>query len=57
MSGTSYCVMQSDGKSYGVDVVLDSFNLANRDEGSIRGQKYGKQIFWNLYYEDYKIQE
>ena len=41
------------GNSVWGDVVLDSFNIAYRDEGSIWEQKYEKQIFWYLYYEDF----
>ena len=33
------------------DVVLDSFNMAYRDEDSILNQKYEKQICKGLYYE------
>ena len=32
---TIYSVMQSDGNSFWGDVVLDSFNIANRDEERI----------------------
>ena len=52
-----YGVTQSDGNSYGGKVVLDSFNMAYRDEDNIYDQKYEKQIFWNLYYKDFKIEE
>ena len=34
------------------DVVLDSFNMAYKDENSILVQLYQKQIFSNFYYED-----
>ena len=37
--------MQSDWNSFQGDVVLDNFNKASRDEGSILDQKYGKEIF------------
>ena len=37
------------------DVELDSFNVSYRDEDSILDQKYEKQIFWALYYEDFKF--
>ena len=47
--------MQSDGNSFIGDVVLDSFNMSNRDEDSILDQKYEKQIFCALYFEDFKI--
>ena len=49
--------MQSDGNSFGGDVVLDSFNVAFRDEDSILDQKYEKQILWDLYYEDFEMLE
>ena len=49
----SNSVMQSDGNSFGGDVVLESFSMANRDEGSILDQKYEKQTIWVLYYEDF----
>ena len=47
--------MQTDGYNYWGDVVLDSFNMAYRDEDSIWDKKCAKQIFWNLYYEDFRI--
>ena len=47
--------MPSDGNSFGKDVVSDSFNAAYRNESSILDQIYGKQIFWDLYYEDFKF--
>ena len=39
-------VMQSDGNTFCGDVVLDSFDMAYRDEDNILYQKYEKQIFW-----------
>ena len=36
----TYSVMQSDGNSFGGDVVLNSFNKASRDEGNILDQTY-----------------
>ena len=48
--------MQSDGNSFCEDVVLDSFNRSYKDD-SIWDKKYEKQIFWNLYYEDFRIPE
>ena len=36
---------QSDGNSFWGDVVLDSFNMVKRHEGSILDQKYEKEIF------------
>ena len=44
--------MQSDGKSYCGNVVLDSFNMVYSDENSILGKKIKKRIFWDIYYED-----
>ena len=44
--------MQSDRESFRGDFVLGSFNMANRDDGSILDQKYEKQIFLNPYIED-----
>ena len=38
--------MQSDGKSFCGDVVLDSFNMEYSDEDSILEKKYEKKIFW-----------
>ena len=46
--------MQSDGNSLCRDVVLDSFNVPYRDEDSILDLKYAKEIFWDLYNEDFK---
>ena len=48
-----YSVMQSDGNSFYGDVVLLIFNRAFRDKDSILEQNYEKQIFWDLYYEDF----
>ena len=42
--------MQSDENSFYGDVV---FNKAYRDKDSILDQKYEKQIFWDLYHEDF----
>ena len=39
------------------DVVWYSFEKAKRDEGIISDQKYQKQIFWDLYFEDFKFWE
>ena len=44
--------MQPDGNSFCEDVVLESFNMAYRDEGRILFRMYEDQIFWDLYYED-----
>ena len=49
--GKMYSVMQSDRNRFCGDVVLDSFNMAYRDEGYILYKTYEKQIFWDLYYE------
>ena len=45
--------IQSDGNSFWGDLVLKSFMMAYRDEGSILDQKYEKQLFWDLYYGDF----
>ena len=50
-----YRVMQSDRKSFCGDVVLDSVNMTYRDADSIWDQKYENQIYWDLYYEDFKF--
>ena len=44
--------MQSYRDSFGGDVVLDSFNIAFRDENINLFQIYERQIFWDLHYED-----
>ena len=49
-----YSVMQSDGNSFGGDVVFGSFNKACRDEDSIQENIYVKQIFRNF---NMKIQD
>ena len=36
----TFSVMQSDGNSFWADIVLDSFIMAYRDEGSIFDQKF-----------------
>ena len=43
-----HSVMQSDGNSFGGNVVLDSFNKVCRDRDSILDQKYEKQISENF---------
>ena len=50
-----YSVMQSDGSSFWGDVVLDSFNMEYRDEGSFLDQQYENKNFWDLYYKDFKF--
>ena len=47
--------MQSGENSFFGEVVLDSFIISYRDEDSIIDQKYEKQIFPALYYEDFKF--
>ena len=47
--------MQSDGKSFCGDVFLDSNNMTYRDADSVLDQKYENQIYWDLYYEDFKF--
>ena len=39
------------------DDVLDSFNIANRDEDSILDPMYRKQKISDFYYEDLKYKE
>ena len=48
MKNDTYSVMQSDETGFCGDVVLDSFNMAYRDEDRILEQKYEKQISWDL---------
>ena len=50
----TYSVMQSVGNSICGDVVSDSFTMVYRDEDSIQDKEYEKQIFWDLYTEDFK---
>ena len=47
--------MQSDGNSFYLDFILDSFNMSVRDEGSVLDQKYEMQVSWDLYYEGFKF--
>ena len=51
-----YSVLQSNGNSFGGDVVLDSFNMAYKGDDSILYLYliYEKQIFSGLYYEDHE---
>ena len=51
-AGASYHVMQSDGNSFGGNIVLDSVYMVSRYEGSILVLIYEKQIFSDLYYKD-----
>ena len=46
--------MQSDGNSFCGDVVLDSFNMAYRDD---ENNNYKKNNFFELYYEDLKFEK
>ena len=39
-------VMQSDGNSFGGDVVLDSVNVASKDKDSILDQIYANRFFF-----------
>ena len=41
-----YSVVQSDRYSCCLNVVLDSFNMAFRDEDSIIDQMYANKYFW-----------
>ena len=43
-------------RSFCEDVVLDSFNIAHRNEDIILDQIYQKQLLWDLYYEDFKFE-
>ena len=45
--------VQSDGNNFCGDVVLDSFNLAYKDQDNILDKIYEKQIFSVLYYKDF----
>ena len=49
----SYSVKQSYANSFWGDVVLDTYNNVSRDEDNILDQIYIKQIFLDLYYEDF----
>ena len=44
--------MQSDGNSFWGGVFVYSFNMAYRNDK--KDQKKEKQIFWDLYYKDFK---
>ena len=50
-----YSVMLSDGNSFCEDVILDSFNMAYRDEHRILDQIYKKANIFYFYYEDLKF--
>ena len=47
------CVMKLDGKSFGGDVVLESFNMTSREDDSILDKIYQEQIFSDLYDKDF----
>ena len=47
-----YSVMQPYGNSFGGEIVLDSFNIVYRDEGSILDQKYEKKMCLDHNHED-----
>ena len=47
--------MQSNGNRFGGDFVLDSVNMAYRDEDSISNQVYEKQIVLELYKKDFEF--
>ena len=49
--------MLADENSFCGDIVLDSFNMTYIGENSIIKQKYGRQIIWDLYYEDLEFFE
>ena len=54
---TRYCAMQSDGNSFGGDVVLKSVNIGSSDEDGILDQIYKKQIFSDFFQEDFTFQK
>ena len=43
------------GTGFWGDVVLESFYMVYRDEGSILDQNYAKDFFWGLYFEDFLL--
>ena len=45
--------MQSDGDSFGGDVVLDGVNMACKDEDNILDKIHVKQICLYFYYDDF----
>ena len=47
--------MKSQSNTFLGDVVLDSFNLASRDEDIILYQNYMKQICSDFYHDDFKF--
>ena len=51
----SYSVIQSDGNSFGGDVVLDKVDMAFSYKDSILDLIYEKQIFSDLNYTDFKF--
>ena len=50
-------VMQSDEKNFGGYVVLESVNIVSRGEDSILQQIYAKQIFFDLFLEDFSCKK
>ena len=38
-------------------LVSDSLNMPFRGDGNILARKYEKQIFWDLYYEDFQLKD
>ena len=49
--------MQSDVNSFCQDVILDSVDMAYRDENNILEKIYKKQIFSDFYYEGLNLLE
>ena len=45
--------MQSDGNSFGGDIVLESVNMVSGGEDNILDQIYENQIFSDFYYKDF----
>ena len=52
---TLYSVMQLDGNSFCGDIVFGSYNMAFSDEDNNLEQKYEKQIFLDIYFEDFEF--
>ena len=55
MCNKTYSVMQSEGKSYCGDVVLDSFNNVPREEDNILEQIYRNKIFSYFYDKNFNL--
>ena len=47
-------MMQSDGNSFGGEIVLENVNMVSRGEDSILDQINEYQIFIDLYNEDFE---